>query len=179
MKIEQINKYISRAYSNACNHGFHDKKLSEEHCLMLIQCEIAEAVEADRKGKEADLVSFDAANKYYGDFKPAFERYIKDTVADELADVCIRIFDMCGVYSYDMRYHYDVNADLYASRSFCENCYWLTHLLYVINPVSERLYGLLCAVETLCWLKNIDLQRHIELKMKYNEMRPKLHGKSY
>ena len=69
---------------------------------MLILTEISEAVEADRKGLHAvynaveycysheDKIDVESRNRY-------FERDIKSTLEDELADVCIRIFDLCGM----------------------------------------------------------------------------------
>lgn len=45
-----LNELRNRAYKTACEHGFHDKELSNEHCLCLIVGELMEAVEADRKG---------------------------------------------------------------------------------------------------------------------------------
>lgn len=50
MAIQINNNLRDRAYDNSCKHGFHDKKYSDEHFLMLIITEIGEAVNADRKG---------------------------------------------------------------------------------------------------------------------------------
>ena len=47
-----LNDLRDKAYKNACEHGFHDQELSNEHCLCLIISELMEAVEADRKGKQ-------------------------------------------------------------------------------------------------------------------------------
>lgn len=46
-----LNELRDRAYKTACDHGFHDEELSNEHCLCLVISELMEAVEADRKGK--------------------------------------------------------------------------------------------------------------------------------
>ena len=46
-----LNALRDRAYKTACEHGFHDEELSNEHCLMLVITELSEAIEADRKGK--------------------------------------------------------------------------------------------------------------------------------
>ena len=50
-----LNKLRDRAYLIAKSHGFHEKEESDETYLMLIITEIAEAVNADRKGKHADI----------------------------------------------------------------------------------------------------------------------------
>ena len=58
MENINLNKWRDRAYKTACEHGFHDKELSNEHCLMLVITELSEAVEADRKDKYADIGLF-------------------------------------------------------------------------------------------------------------------------
>ena len=59
-----LNELRDRAYKTACNHGFHDEELSNEHCLCLVISELMEAVEADRNNKYADRKSF---KDYYED----------------------------------------------------------------------------------------------------------------
>ena len=142
---KSITELVKKAHENAVNKGFYespiygtpgvdDKNVGE--LLMLITSELGEALEAHRKGnftkfeypynllsKEkliADLQSKDK-NRIASD---AFESIIKDTFEDELADVAIRLFDLCGYL-------------------------------------------------------NIDLERHIELKMGYNATREYKHGKRY
>lgn len=46
-----LNILRDQAYKIACDHGFHDKELSNEHFLCLVISELMEAVQADRKGK--------------------------------------------------------------------------------------------------------------------------------
>lgn len=109
-----LNKLRDEAFEIAKAHGWHDEKLSDETYLMLIITEIAEAVQADRKGKHADAGLFNAdvetldmADDYDRDvWKRDFEIYIKNTVEDELADVVIlsRIeenrFPLCGYIAF-------------------------------------------------------------------------------
>lgn len=51
MNYINLNELRNRAYKTACEHGFHDKELSNEHLLCLVISELMEAVEADRKGR--------------------------------------------------------------------------------------------------------------------------------
>ncbi len=90
-----FNALRDRAYKTACEHGFHDNELSNEHFLCLVICELMEAVEADRVGIIADL---DAFKRYEGKitFEENFKRHIKDSVTDELADAVIRLLDLAG-----------------------------------------------------------------------------------
>lgn len=66
-----INQLCKDAYETAKSKGWHDEPRETGTLLALIHSEVSEALEADRKG--------DAEN-----------------FAEELADVCIRIFDLCG-----------------------------------------------------------------------------------
>ena len=52
MKIEakQINEWVKKAYDNAVKHGWHEEEKSNAHWLMMVCTEVAEAVQADRKG---------------------------------------------------------------------------------------------------------------------------------
>ena len=54
MKNMNLNELAKKAYENAKKKGFHDEKHTDGHWLMLVMCERAEAVEADRCGKRAD-----------------------------------------------------------------------------------------------------------------------------
>lgn len=97
-----LNELRDRAYKTACEHGFHDKELSNEHHLCLIVGELMEAVEADRKGKRADRESFKSSYEDEephddANFKYCFEKYIKDTISDELSDAVIRLLDLAGL----------------------------------------------------------------------------------
>lgn len=90
-----FNALRDRAYKCACDHGFHDTDLSNEHLLMLVITELSEAVEADRKGLYARrkffedwIILMDDPKTKDEEFIYAFKSNIKDTVEDELSDVC-------------------------------------------------------------------------------------------
>lgn len=184
--LQDIDRWIKQAYDTACKHGFHDKEYSDRHWLMLIITEISEAVEADRKGKHTDWSMLTGLYNYtFGNENPDketiqqdFERYIKDNIEDELADVCIRIFDLAGLRKLNMQSFYPCG---YSQRlTFTEFAYSLVQT--IDNPtrsLSKRLRSVICKVIAYCYYHNIGLKKHIELKMKYNEMRPKLNGKNY
>lgn len=105
--------------------GFYETPRETGTLLMLMVSELAEALEADRKNRFADMFLFDTASTNYDEnFKSYFEEYVKDSFEDEIADTVIRILDLCGYMS-------------------------------------------------------IDIERHIDLKLKYNSIRAHKHGKSY
>ncbi len=188
-----LNELRDRAYKTACEHGFHDKELSNEHCLCLIVGELMEAVEADRKGKRADRESFKSSYEneephYNADFKYSFEKYIKGCVGDELADACIRLFDLCGLRKIDIN---DFTEEMiYEATESC-NGETFTESIYAISTLPIRYFyeynysfesqigHMLLSIIGLAKHMNIDLIWHVEQKMRYNELRPKLNGKKY
>lgn len=117
----RISEGVKRAYDNAKSKGFYSKPQEVGTALALIHSEVSEALEADLIDKWADLKKFEFDTRT---FRVAFHEHIKDSFEDELADIVIRVFSLCGFYG-------------------------------------------------------IDLERHIELKMQFNEGREKLHGKPY
>ena len=193
---EKTKELIDRAYGTAKSHGFHDKELSPQHMLMLAISEVGEAVEADRRGNRADVLAFETRTNEHPDYNERFKAYIKDTTADELADVAIRIFDFCGANGVTPRYPYRVTVN--QGKSFCENCYDLCACLAMYHdessPTREQKIGgattytsnaenvtgtALGMIWAICEVYDIDLMKHIEWKMQYNESRPPKHGKNY
>ena len=117
--------------------GFWETERNVPEILMLIVSELSESLEALRKdhyadkGVVKDLLQDLELNKTDEEFvikalefKVKFDEGVKSSFEDEIADVAIRLFDLCG--------------------------------------------GL-----------DIDLQKHIELKMMYNSMRGYKHGKKF
>jgi NTP pyrophosphatase (non-canonical NTP hydrolase) len=132
-----MEQLIKKAHEVAKEKGFWETERNVPEILMLVVSELAEALEALRKDHYADkaavkdLYNDIEINKYEDEFnimngpwKAGFEANVKSSFEDEIADVAIRLFDLCG--------------------------------------------GL-----------NIDLQKHIELKMMYNSMRAYKHGKKF
>lgn len=72
-----INSLCKQAFETAKSKGWHDEEKETGTLLALIHSEVSEALEADRKG---DL----------------------DNFVEELADVCIRTFDLCGSRGIDL-----------------------------------------------------------------------------
>lgn len=188
-----LNELRDRAYKTACEHGFHNEELSNEHCFCLIISELMEAVEANRKGKRADRQSFKSSyedEEPHDDvnFKYCFEKYIKDTIPDELSDAVIRLLDLAGLRgislesaSNDINSEYmDDIACMYSQLSFTEAIYSIfikpiVDYNYLPTIVNEMIFLIFAFAKHL----DIDLLWHINQKMRYNELRPKLNGKKY
>ena len=132
---EGLNKACAQIHKQNKEKGFYDDKRQIGTLLMLMVSELSEAMEADRKGKYADMEEFESLKDLDTGlprklidqdelFKDRFERCIKDTYEDEIADTFIRLMDHVGYLE-------------------------------------------------------IDIEKHIELKLKYNSLRPHKQGKGY
>ena len=197
---EKTKEFIDRAYETACKHGFHDEKRSVMHFLMLVVTEVSEAVEADRKMRHADLSRFKREYEKYPNlvdeqtrFVTSFEKYVKDSLEDELSDVCIRLYDFCGAFGVESEdFSLYLNGDFvytwseeFGSESVCEQCYELVQCVCEISgdssvyEISEAVSAALLYCFCFAQHHGIDLERHIELKMDYNESREVRHGKMY
>lgn len=202
-----LNELRDEAYRIACEHGWHDTELSDEHCLMLIVCELAEAVEADRKNRHADRTAFESETMHalremqlsgtaYNTYEcSAFNTHIKDTLEDEFADVVIRCLDFAGLRGIDLK-SIDELEDLdyqfespeimkdFAFGSFTEVMFELSEMVLSCSVCTGELHHIrfrrfLCYILYYCKENDIELEWHIKQKMHYNEYRAYKHGKKY
>ena len=182
---EELNALRDECYKIACEHGWHDEKLSERHFLCLVITELSEAVEADRKDRHADLKSFNqSVETDYVPIATAFEGYIKDSVEDELADAAIRILDLAGLQDCDIGEAVTVrlkSADDYILLRAYFKASTFTEAVYTIveNLFFDGYELALLNVFNLAYVMDFDLMEHIRLKMQYNRTRERLHGKKY
>lgn len=107
MNIKGISKEIHQA---AMEKGFWDSERNFGELLMLVTSELSEALEADRKGRHAniELLDFDRGDVRYNeeeDYPRLFKMHIKDTVEDEIADAVIRLFDLAEGLGMDLEWH--------------------------------------------------------------------------
>lgn len=194
MKNINLNELRDRAYKTACEHGFHDKELSNEHLLCLVISELMEAVEADRKGKHADRESFKSSyedEEPHDDvnFKYCFEKYIKDTISDELSDAVIRLLDLAGLRGISLELaNGDIDdciedlAEACKDETFTESIYSISTLPVRYDGIFDfaiTVNDMILSIFGLAKHLDIDLLWHIEQKQKYNELRPMLNGKRY
>lgn len=177
---------IEQAYETACKHGFHDMEFSNEHWLMLAITEVSEMVEADRKCNRADIVAFNERVHVHPNIVDRFEAYIKDTVEDEMADICIRLFDLAGVLhtTIDIEESFAENhvqsfKKNYEGLTFSEIAFQLCLILTLERPTESVILIALKFIFCWCRLLGIDLEWHIVHKMSYNATRANKHGKKY
>ncbi len=119
-----LNDAAKEIHEDAKRKGFWDSERETGTLLMLCVSELSEALEADRKGKNANLKDFYKDVECYEAYKNThnviepdrlFEMHIKDTFEDELADTVIRILDLCGAKGIDLEKH--INLKLIYNRS--------------------------------------------------------------
>ena len=183
MNTENLNELKYKAYHCAVAHGWHEEDLSNEHFLCLVISELMEAMEADRKGINAKRDNFEYYMKQRkrddGEFMYVFRIDIKDSVEDELADTCIRLLDLAGLRQLELTY--TNSLAIMSKMSFTEYIYCLCS--FITNPdksnskwLDNHISYSLGWIFSWCRAKNIDIAWHIEQKMKYNELRPYMHG---
>ena len=188
---ERISDLVSNSYRVARQHGFHDDYHSPAHYMMLVLSEIGEMVEADRKNRRFDMEKY--RNAFDSDIV-MFEKYVKDTFEDEMADVVIRLCDFCGSLNV-LPYTNDVMVDMseefvkfWCDKSVCEQCFALSLMVVGIERASydaddtemcKRLGSTLSFIFEMANYHGIDLLWHVDRKMEYNESRPLRHGKAY
>jgi NTP pyrophosphatase (non-canonical NTP hydrolase) len=181
VNTEKLTQWAKEIHDNATAHGWHEEKHSPEHWLSLIMCEVAEAIEADRKGKYYIATGPEPSSKdskYY--YQYWYENNVKGTVEEEFADIVIRLLDM-GAELYEIEWaNYDVLirtfGGVYFKRdaSFVENAW-----IFVRHQLGAVPYNVLKSIQFIyMWAEHlgIDLDQHIEWKMQYNKHRPYKHG---
>ena len=189
--MNKRNELAKKAHANAVAKGFYKEKMSNEHYLMLIISEVAELVEADRKGLCANVKSFERmySNEQSFPFKSmynrdttasAFAQNIKNTKEDEFADIAIRLYDLAGYLGVDLIGDYEAyKANPFTNMTFTENGYYLTAMLVLYSKQKSIVNWALSYVYEWAKHENIDLDYFITHKMRYNEGREVLHGNKY
>ena len=192
-KRPDLNLLAMEVHANAERHGFWHVNTSCQHCLCLVICELAEAVDADRKGNTADVECYkivmqeceDAAEReadpkqYQYELESNFKLYIKDTVGDELADATIRLLDIAGAKQLPITtgtavYEYGKQD------TFTERIYDIMHELTDCQlALVARVNNGISLLEKLADTYDIDLWWQVQEKMRYNQNRPYKHGKKY
>ena len=116
-KVWMLDKGQNLAFSEMCRklhdvnvkNGFYEGDVNIGERLALVHSEVSEALECDRKGMFTDPSgTYVAEMSEISDdssFKVAFQRHVKDTFEDELADIVIRVMDLAEYKGIDLWAH--------------------------------------------------------------------------
>lgn len=176
IKKEDINNWSKDAYTIAVEHGWHEREYSHHHWYAMIVSEMFEAMEAERKGLRAEMGLFHI-NEIIGNTE-LFEKRIKDTFEDELADVCIRCFDFMGLNDIKLN---DVDSwpQFKTTDVLTEYIYHMMDIVTMkdndLHP-RDKCFFILAIIVNICDQKNIDINQFIKMKMAYNKNRQYKHG---
>ncbi len=186
-----IKKYIKECYEVAREKGFYPDDSKIEDHLMGIVSELGEAYEAHRNNKFSTNQMYTLEDYLiedeHKDFRMAyFKNVISGTFEDEIADVFIRLFNLCGFMDIEPEKLPPCrNHVVYESASYV--------LLFLSSIVSEmredtfdrsdsipRTLGRIFAIlDIYVNQENIPIEKHIQAKHEYNKTREHLHGKKY
>lgn len=187
MDISKLNQLSIEIHENALNKGFWDNVNLAEKAMLVIS-ELSECLEAHRKSKFADLNLFSKIvtqlNLDADGWNKNFEAYIKDSVEDELADAIIRCLDMLYYIEKPIE-NLKINKIIFKEDNFAQmllKCCSQMSGIYDGQEADFMAYRInvsLTRIFTLSEILEIDIMKHVELKMAYNKTRERLHGKAY
>lgn len=207
-KHDWLNDTAKKAHENAANKGFYEGEFStiesrkSKAFLLrqknLIRSEIGEGYEALRKGRID--VSIAELNRLYEDFQQGELTFpvlyglgVKGTLAEELADVAIRALDCAGALQIKFSQEGDTGRSYWkkdeSMDSILDFFYTLCDSFFLGEGEDwgiDAMHYLSLSIRELIMYSfdvanhyNIDLDKHIELKMLYNSMREHKHGKNF
>lgn len=147
--MKTINQLRDEIHANAKEKGFWDNPRETGTLLMLCVSELSEAMEADRSNRYVDLEKYYIYRQNEYLFK---EKQLNDVKYYPRSPSLIRS---------------DEEIDSSAFK------------LYIKDTFEDELADAILRILDLCGSKGIDIEKHVELKMKYNQTRERMHGKKY
>ena len=180
--MKDLNKLSKEIYEANKAKGFHEVKHSPEHLFCLVISELMEAVEADRKSNRVDYSCEEDGLAYTimedAEFREWYKCTTKGSVEEELADAIIRLLDTAGaldvtISTLDNEFMFQPCSNL-----FTENIYdIISNLFEYITPFA--ISASIVQIEGICSKLDINIWSQVDMKLRYNSLRPYKHGKKY
>ena len=195
---KMYNDLRNEAFAIAKEHGFYADKVTFDYCLAHVTSELGEAYNAHRKGLFPDphrMTRLCVKPKTIRDrvfrlkrkndeelFFDAFNRCIKDTVADELADAVILLLSTAGYFNLDIdnAEHNNSYRRFFGKWTFGDNKTACERNL--LDKRYDRARRIRFAIDYIGkWATSLgyDINMYVDLKMRYNKLRPMFNGKQY
>lgn len=122
----EIKKLIEEAHKNAKEKGWHDEERSFGELIALCHSELSEALEEYRAGNETSKILYECKSKkdencfdYPWKIQCDSCHFGKPVgIPIELADVVIRIADLCGHYYIDLDKAIKIKMEYNKTRSY-------------------------------------------------------------
>ena len=199
MRHPNLQELSQRIYAQNKAAGWWDIPRPRVQTAWLVITELAEATEAERAGKYADMEAFENElsdnEKVLGIagsnelallaehrsqlWSGTFKRHIKDTFEDEIADAVIRLLDFAGSDGNAAELYAPTPTPVELGRTNEEAFFevWWDLMEYVKDQDSDG-YLITALAQLLAIAERIgfDLWQHVDLKLKYNATRGKMHG---
>ena len=104
--LKGLNELAAEIHQRNIAKGFYEKEKNIGEMLCLIHSEVSEALEADRSNKytSANMLAVNGW-KFDSDFLDNYKRNVKGTFEEEMADIFIRVLDMCHFKGIDIEQH--------------------------------------------------------------------------
>ncbi len=170
-----VDKLAWDNLGNCCNckgTGVYMSKNTGEMLIAIIS-ELGRALKSYRCEQFADRNIFDLSlmktNNHTSQLeeKIYYKSHIKDTFEDNIADAFIRLFELCGYMGIDIdlnMYDWDKYTDEESFFDCVKDLSSCSSIDYNLSLCGSRLMS-------ICRNDNIDIEKHIEAKLEYNNNR--------
>lgn len=200
--MSKLLKYAPDCTRISAEHGFWNYKelRSKGEMVALMVSELSEAVEGHRKDRlYSKQLPYEPLVQILNDHHPTqspepfctawlktFQTAVKDTVEDEIADTVIRVLDY--IYGWELSFfesEYRKGTTGNFAHDILRIQYYIIMAFHNDDPEREVKFPqftwgyVLAAIEKFCEWYHIDIEQHVQWKLRYNETRPYKHGKSY
>ena len=179
---EKLTELRDRAYRAACDKGFHDEQKPDAVYKMLIITEIAEAVRLDESGRRVRINPQDSyvyteyLRKGYAE-EAIYVRMALGSMEDKLADVIILMLDYC-IMKYESEFPTIIDyKNCFSQKTICEAMYELVSRL--CSRDDRDIPSIIVGLTEYLIRYGIDILWFVEMKMRYNETRERMHGRKY